>query len=104
MVTAIKDQMREARKKHPDDSAYFIIEAMDWIRHGSLPYDYVGKHERLTFTELRAIAQLKANNWMIMPGQAYIKQWNKMDGEHYTFKTLPHIYKICVKYKLYGDD
>jgi len=103
MVELIADTICEARKQHHDDSAEYIIEVMDWIRHGALPGDRVGKYDRLTFTELRAIAKLKANNWMIMPGQCYLRQWNKSDGEMYIFKTLPDIYKICIKYNIYGD-
>lgn len=101
MVQLIAAQARKARKDRPDNSADFIIEAMGMIRNGYLDR---GKIVRLTFKELRAIAQLKANNWRIKKGQVYIKQFNKMEGQCYTFYTLPDILRICIKYKIYGDD
>lgn len=104
MARLIKAQARKARKDHKDDSAEFIIEAMEWIRNGSLPGSKVGQFKRVTFTELRAIAQLKANNWKIKKGQVYVLQFNEYEGSLYTFKTLPLILKICLKHKIYGDD
>jgi hypothetical protein len=92
MVTLIKSQASKARYPRHDDSAEYIIEAMDFIRHGG----------KMTFAERRAIAQLKANNWQIQKGQVYVRQWNVMDGEHYTVRTLPLILRICIKYNLYG--
>jgi hypothetical protein len=101
MVQLIASKAHKARFDRRDDSADFIIEAMDIIRHG---YFDRGKIVRLKFNELRAIAQLKANNWQIKKGQVYVQQFNKADGELYTFRTLPHILRICIKYKLYGED
>lgn len=92
MVTLIKSQASKARYARHDDSAEYIIAAMEFIRHG----------KQMTFAERRAIAQLKANNWEIQKGQTYVRQWNVMDGIHYTFRTLPLILRICVKYNLYG--
>lgn len=102
LITAIA---RRARKPHRDDSADFIIEAMEYIRFGAFPGEYGNSPwHKMTFTELRAIAKLKANKWMILPGQLYTRQYNRNDeGGTFTFKTLPDILKICLKYKLYGD-
>ena len=41
---------------------------------------------------------------MIKKGQIYIKQFNVMDGQLYSFNTLPIINKICEKYNFYGKD
>lgn len=101
MVELIKEHIRVAKKDHHDDSAEFLIEAMDWTREGSLPGDKVGKHSRLKFCELRAVAKLKANGWKIKKGQTYIEQHNKQDGEIYVFRTMPEILRICIKHKLY---
>lgn len=101
MVENISTTTQRARKDYRDDSAEFIKEAMDIIRHGYLDR---GKIIKFQFHELRAIAQLKANNWKIKKGQMYEKQFNKMDGDVYTFRTLPAIGDICQKHKLYGDD
>lgn len=83
----------KARKDHNDDSAFSIVESMHYIR----------TCKKLTFTEMRAIAELKANVWKIKKGQLYEAQFNEMDGECYTFKTLPAISKICQKLKLYEE-
>lgn len=103
-VELIYSQARKARKPRHDDSAEFIIEAMDNIRQGSFPGRRTGEWVKIKFNELRAIAELKANNWQIAKGQIYVKQFCKQDGELYTFCTLPNILRICIKYKIYGDD
>lgn len=93
MVRNICTKIYKARKDHNDDSAFLIVESLDYIRS-------CGK---LTFTEMRAVAQLKANVWKIKKGQLYEAQFNEMDGDIYTFKTLPTIAKVCQKLKLYEE-
>lgn len=93
MVKLIKSTARKAIKPRHDDSAEFIIEAMDFIRHGG----------KMSFKEKRAIAQLKANNWQIQKGQVYVQQYNNLDGQLYNFFTLPLILRICIKYNFYGE-
>jgi hypothetical protein len=92
-VRNICTKIYKARKDHNDDSAFLIVEALDYIR----------SCKRLTFTEMRAIAELKANVWKIKKGQLYEAQFNEMDGEIYTFKTLPAIAAICRKLRLYDE-
>ena len=87
----ISTKLLKARKDHPDDSAHWINEDFNYLRSG----------KKLTFSELRAIAELKANNWMIKKGQLYERQYNVQDGETFTFKSLPAIVKICQKLDLY---
>ena len=82
----ISTKLVKARKDHRDDSRYFIEE----VRYS----------KKLSFSEWRAIAELKANNWMIKKGQIYERQYNEMDGDTYTFKSLPAIVKICQKLDL----
>lgn len=89
MVENIATDVRIAKKEHYDDSAEFIEEAFEYILHHG------------TKSEIEAINDLKKNNWHIQPGQIYEKQYNKMDGITYTFRTLPIIFRICQKYKLY---
>lgn len=87
----ISTQILIARKDHRDDSADWLLQDFSYIRSSG----------RLTFSELRTIAHLKANNWMIKKGQLYERQYNEQDGETFTFKTLPAIGKICTKLGLY---
>lgn len=91
MVENISERVQTARKDYHDDSAEFIQEALDWLAFHALP------------NELAAIHELKENNWMIKKGQIYLKQWNKQDGETFTYRTLPSMSKICQKYNLWED-
>jgi hypothetical protein len=91
-VRNISTNIVRARKDYHDDSTEFLDGILDYR-----PRIKVG----LTFTEWRQIAQLKANRWRILKGQLYERQYNVMDGQTYTFKTLPEIAKICQKLNLY---
>jgi len=93
MVKLLKSRACKAKQPRHDDSAEYIIEAMDFIRLGG----------KMSFKERRAIAQLKANNWQIQKGQVYVHQFNKQDGQVYNFHTLPLILRICIKYNFYGQ-
>ena len=104
MVELIASKAQKARKDRPDDSAEFIIEALECIRTGYMNSGWRGGRIKIKFSELRSIAELKANGWRIKKGQYYVKQYCKQEGQLYSFHTLPHILRICVKYKLYGDD
>lgn len=56
-----------------------------------------------TFSELRAIAKAKANKGKIRKGEKYIRQSLKDSGTIYTFKAIPELHKICLKYEVYQD-
>lgn len=61
----------------------------------------------LTIDEYDAIAELKANDWMIMPGQVYERRNTIDEGPPrrlFTFLCLPQIDAICVKYNLYSNE
>ncbi|WP_188051726.1 hypothetical protein [Flavobacterium sp. GP15] len=58
---------------------------------------------KLTFSEKRALVLAKENNYKIIKGNGYLKQFNKQDGETYVFRSIPEIHKICCKYDLYTD-
>lgn len=51
---------------------------------------------------LRVLAKARKNNWKILKGQEYIRQFNKQDGEVYTFKAIPEVHQICLDLDLYG--
>lgn len=94
MVENISTTLQRARKEYRDDSAEYILECLPDIAKGNF---------KLTFSELRAIARLKASNWKILKGQVYERQVNKMDGELYVLRTLPEIGKMCHKHGMYPD-
>ena len=93
MVKLIASRAQKARMERRDDSAVYLVEAMDFIRLG----------RKMTYRERRAVAELKANDWYIKKGQVYVQQWCEMEGTRYCFYTLPHILRICVKYNIYGE-
>ena len=54
-----------------------------------------------TRPELRALSKAKSNKWKIVKGQKYIKQNNVGDDGFYTFKAIPELHEICLKYDMY---
>ena len=88
MITTISSSNPIANKSHDCMASEFIR------NYGINGFGY-------SFSELRAIAQAKRNNYKIVKGQAYIKQVNKFDGEVYTFKAIPEMHQICLAHNLY---
>jgi hypothetical protein len=78
----------KARKAHRCMASEFILAA------GISGFGY-------SFSELRAIAKAKKNNYRVVKGQRYIKQNNKLDGELYTFKAIPQMHQICLAHDHY---
>ena len=70
--------------------------ACEWILNGD-GINGMG----FTRPELRALSRARKNKWRIVKGQEYIKQGNTYEGEVYTFKAIPEIHAICLKYNLY---
>jgi len=56
---------------------------------------------KLTFSEYRDIIKAKNNGYKIKQGQRYIYQLNAKDGEIWTFRAIPEIHEICIKYEIY---
>lgn len=55
----------------------------------------------MTYQEAKQYIKAKRNGFMIKKGQLYKKQFMKADGEVYTFRAIPEIHNICLKYDLY---
>jgi hypothetical protein len=88
MVTVISESRPTARKEHD-------CGACEWL----LAYGVNGMG--YSFSELREVVKAKRNNWKIMKGQKYVRQTNTFEGQLYTFKVIPEIHNICLKYNLY---
>jgi hypothetical protein len=56
----------------------------------------------LTFKELRAVVTARKNIWKILKGEIYLRQCCK-DGDVYTFRAIPEIHEICIKYDIYPE-
>lgn len=96
-VEVIKSSEHVSRKKRPDDGIDYI---MDWIGYG-----YYTGNVKLSFSEWRVIANIKecVNRNYIMPGQLYIRQFNKMDGMIYNFCMKADLFKIACKLDLFAQ-
>lgn len=81
-----------ARKKYTCNACEWISE---WIEHPGC-YDY-----EFTYAELREIVKARRNYWSIVPGQEYIKEMQNYDGYLTTWRAIPAIHALCLKYDLY---
>lgn len=81
-----------AKKIHDCDASL-------WIVNGDL-------HETFrccTWEEKKDIIRAKRNGWKIQPGQKYLRQAVVFEGRMSTFKAIPEMHDICVKYDIYED-
>ena len=90
MVTVIHESTPTARKAYRCD-------ACEWIEN------YINDGVTFTIADYRRIVKARRNGWMIQPGQRYIRQFNTDGNEAWTFRAIPEIAELCVKYELYDD-
>lgn len=80
----------EAGEDHPEMMS-------EWFQNDLQELNGIG----ITFSEWRAIAKLKANNWKIKKGQRCISfEGIDCDGKRYRMHYLKEIQKIVNKYNL----
>lgn len=84
---------------HPKARKTYRCMASDWIVNGDLYEIFRG----CTREERRAIVKARRNRWSIQPGQIYVRQAMVWDGRMGTFKAIPEMHDICLKYDLYED-
>lgn len=58
------------------------------------------ERDKLSFTELRALATYQRNGRKIMPKEKYIRQFNKSEGDVYEWIAKKDIFDIICKYGL----
>lgn len=87
-VTVLSELTPVARKKHRCMASEFIL------NYGINGFGY-------SFSELRSIAKARKNGYKIVKGQKYIRQNNICDNALYTFKAIPEMHEICLKYEHY---
>lgn len=96
----VRSSIHVASKDYIDSSHEYIYELIEDFRH----YKKQFKDYGFTFSELRAIARLKANKWRIKKGQRYERSFVVDGGDHWDFKSLPEIIAICQNHDLYPDN
>jgi len=88
MIEMLSNNTLVARKE-------YCCDASDWLLNEGI------NGFGFSFAELREIVIARRNGWKIKKGEKYIRQRGKYDGDLYTFKAIPAIHKICLKYNLY---
>ncbi len=83
----LHQSITKARKQYDCDLAWFI-------------YDIEFSHCKMSFSELRILAEYKINNKKIMKGDIYIRQFNKKDGDVFTFRAKKDVWDLLNKYDL----
>ena len=69
--------------------------ASEWLTNSGMePRD-------MTLSEAKSWVRARQNRYKIIKGQKYVNQSMKDGGEFYTFKAIPEIHKICLRYDLY---
>lgn len=90
MIETLKQTMLKARKNHD-------CMACEWINNAGVPL----RGYTFTFSEWRALINARENNWQIQKGDLYLNQRNIDCGDIFTFKAIPAIHDICIKYDYY---
>jgi hypothetical protein len=57
-----------------------------------------------TAEEQAQLAAAEKQNWMILPGQQYVRVVYVDNGIFYTFRAIPAVDAICNKHELYPED
>lgn len=107
MLEVIEQTTQIARKRYSDDGC-------EWVREGIVyrvwEFDQFGnsnpKKHRPTISEYRTLVSFKndPNCQVILPGQEYVKERQKYDGDFRTFRMKKDIYHIAMKYKFFAED
>lgn len=90
MSTLLSHGLHKARKDYPCDAWYWI--------------NYVGVRDiGLTFAEYREVVKARRNNFTIKKGEQYYRQVVNDGGYLYTYRAIPALHDICIKYEIYGE-
>lgn len=82
----LSDKLVKARKDHDCDATIYLHE--------------LGDCDIFTHEEMEIINN---TNGKIKKGETYYKVVGKFEGELFTFRAIPEIYDICLKYDLYPE-
>lgn len=91
MITVIHESRPVARNNYHCDACDFLFEVL---------FDVLGE---LSFREKRSIVIARRNNRMITKGERYIRQFNTDGSYAWTFRAIPEIHSICLKFDLYCE-
>ena len=96
-VEVINQSVQKAKKVYTDDG---WEEINNWILYGM----QTERGKKVSFADKRTLVSAKNNMpHKIQVGQLYERQFNKMDGQVYTWRTKKVFYDIIIKYDLFLD-
>lgn len=59
---------------------------------------------KLSFAERRILITYERNNRRIMPGELYVNQFNKYEGDTYTWRAHKGIYDLLCKHGIFPEN
>ena len=83
------------RSTRPVARKRYACDACGWLDM------YPDAIEEMTWTEKRQVVAARRNSFCIQPGQQYIKDVGIFDEDWYTFRAIPSINALCIKYNIY---
>lgn len=87
----VQEKKPKANKDHECDSCLY---ASEFIQSNGLP-------EKITFFEKRQLIIARRKSMKIKKGNIYLNQSVEYEGALHTFKAMPEIHAICLKYDFY---
>lgn len=91
MISIIHESKPTARKEYNCDACNFLFNLSDICELG------------LSLSEYRSVAKAIQNNYRIQKGSKYVRQFNTDGSEAWTFRAIPEINDICLKFDLYEE-
>lgn len=90
-IEVIQHKELRARKEYDCQASDYLKEGLQYVKG------------EISFSDLRIISKIQAENHKILKGQKYIKQFNKQDGLIYNWIARKDSYDLCVKYNLFDS-
>lgn len=103
MLDIIRSTTQKAKKEYHDDGWEEISE---WISGGCETYDSRNKQISIPFSELRLVVKFrndKKAGGKINIGDEYVRQFNKYEGQTYTWRTKKVFFEWFEKYDLFPE-
>lgn len=88
-METISETRPRARKNH-------ICNACEWINRDL-------SNCQMTFSEAKEYVKAMRNGFKIKKGELYVKQFNKDGGDTWTYKAIPAMHAIAIKYDVFDD-
>jgi hypothetical protein len=89
MCVLLKSSTQTAKKAYDCDACIWIREAGNW--------------DWMTFAERRLVVKARQKDWKILPGEKYLYQFLVEDGDKWSFRAIPEMHDICLKYDCYPE-